>query len=171
MGHGKQNMTANQGKPPAAGTPGTGPRRLFRSAGIRTKLIVIFVAIKVVPLLALAWFAWEQAKYLGQDVSRKADELASGMLETVAAVGGQAIDDSVLALDRRSREAIERLTTDTARAVADFLYERDHDIQYAALLPVDEDAYRRFLFTRRRAVVGRPTRTDANDVVGLDVPM
>lgn len=35
--------------------------------GIRGKLIVLFVFIKVLPLIALGWVAWEEAKLSGQD--------------------------------------------------------------------------------------------------------
>ena len=80
--------------------------------GIRGKLIAIFVLIKVVPLLLLAWFAWYATSQLGQDVSKKAGSMADAMLSTIKSVGKTVTDDSIRALDQRSREAIESLTTD-----------------------------------------------------------
>ncbi|MDR0388800.1 MAG: PAS domain-containing protein, partial [Spirochaetaceae bacterium] len=53
--------------------------------------------------------------------------------------------DSVGALNNLATEQIERNITDTAKRVADFLYERDRDILYAAGLLPDEAAYRHFL--------------------------
>ena len=121
--------------------------------GIRWKLITIFILIKVIPLLVLAWFAWKQIQNLSDEVSQRASQMAASMQTTVTQVGETAVADSVAALDQRSREAIERLTTDTARAVADFLYQRDDDIRFAALLEPSETQYRQFLTTRTREFI------------------
>ncbi len=118
--------------------------------GIRGKLIAIFVLIKVLPLLLLAWFAWHSAQSLGESVATEASSMADRMLTTVRTVGDSVTQDAIHALDERSREAIESLTTETARQIASFLYERDADIRYAAALEVNEGAYRRFLEHRRR---------------------
>ncbi|QRM18931.1 HAMP domain-containing protein [Dechloromonas sp. TW-R-39-2] len=118
--------------------------------GIRGKLIAIFVLIKVVPLILLAWFAWHAAQQLGADVSIKAGSMADAMLSSIKAVGQTVTDDSIRALDLRSREAIEALTTDAAKEIADFLYDRDRDIQVAAGMEPSEGAFRRFLADRNR---------------------
>lgn len=120
--------------------------------GIRGKLIVIFVLIKVIPLVLLAWFAWHAAKQLGDDVSVKAGNMADAMLETITGIGKTVTNDSIRALDLRSREAIEALTTDTAREIASFLYDRDADIRQAAHLDLSEAAFRRFLSERKRTL-------------------
>ncbi|RIX44680.1 MAG: sensor histidine kinase [Rhodocyclales bacterium GT-UBC] len=118
--------------------------------GIRGKLIAIFVLIKVVPLLLLAWFAWHAAQQLGDEVSTRAAEMADNMLDSIKSVGKTVTDDSIRALDLRSREAIEALTTDAAKEIADFLYDRDRDIRQAASLDINEAAFRRFLSERNR---------------------
>ncbi len=120
--------------------------------GIRGKLIAIFVVIKVLPLLLLALLAWGMAQRLGDTVSAKASAMAESMLATVKQVGEGATNDSIKALDDRARVAIERLTTDTARAVASFLYDRDSDIRQASLVEPSEGSYRSFLLHRLRAV-------------------
>jgi two-component system, sensor histidine kinase len=120
--------------------------------GIRGKLIALFVLIKVVPLLLLAWFAWHAAQQLGDDVSVKAGGMADAMLESIKTVGTTVTDDSIRALDLRSREAIETLTTDAAKEIADFLYERDRDIRQAAALEPSTAEFRRFLAERSRTL-------------------
>ncbi|KAB2926733.1 MAG: HAMP domain-containing protein [Dechloromonas sp.] len=117
---------------------------------IRGKLIAIFVLIKVVPLILLAGFAWFAARQLGEDVSGKAGGMADAMLTTIKNVGQTVTEDSVRALDQRSREAIEALTTDVAREIAGFLHDRDRDILFAATLEPSEAAFRRFLAQRVR---------------------
>lgn len=121
-------------------------------SGIRGKLIAIFVLIKVVPLVLLAWFAWYAISQLGEEVSVKAGRMADSMLTTTKSIGKTVTDDSIRALDLRSREAIEALTTDTAREIASFLYDRDNDIRQAADLEPSEPAFRRFLNQRRRLI-------------------
>ncbi len=120
--------------------------------GIRGKLISIFVLIKVVPLLLLAWFAWYTAQSLGKDVTSKVGVMADNTLTTIQEIGKTVTDDSIRALDLRSREAIEALTTDTARKIADFLYDRDRDIRLAAGLAPSEENFRRFLGERSRPI-------------------
>lgn len=118
--------------------------------GIRGKLIAVFVLIKVVPLILLAWFAWHAASQLGDDVSRKAGGMADAMLDSIKTVGNTVTTDSIRALDIRSREAIEAMTTDTAKEIASFLYDRDRDISLAAATDPSEAAFRRFLADRTR---------------------
>ena len=113
--------------------------------GIRGKLIAIFVLIKVIPLILLAGFAWHAASSLGGDVSQKAGGMADAMLTTIRSMGSTVTDDSIRALDLRSREAIEALTTDVARQIAAFLHDRDRDILQAASLSPSEAEFRRFL--------------------------
>ncbi|MFN4340439.1 MAG: ATP-binding protein [Azonexus sp.] len=120
--------------------------------GIRGKLIAIFVLIKVVPLLLLAWFAWHAASQLGGDVSQKAGGMADAMIDTIKSIGQTVTDDSIRALDLRSREAIEALTTDTAKEIAAFLYDRDTDIRQAAALEPSEAVFRRFLNEHQRTL-------------------
>lgn len=120
--------------------------------GIRGKLIVVFVLIKVIPLVLLAWFAWHAISILGEDVSTKAGGMAEGMLSTMNVVGKTVTEDSIKALDERSREAIESLTTDAAKEIATFLYDRDRDIKLAAGLEPSEASFRRFLADRTRTL-------------------
>jgi len=120
--------------------------------GIRGKLIAIFVLIKVVPLVLLAWFAWYATSQLGEDVSSKAGSMADAMLSTIKSVGKTVTDDSIRALDLRSREAIESLTTDAAKEIAGFLYDRDADIRQAAALEPSNASFRRFMNERSRPI-------------------
>lgn len=125
----------------------------FYSPGIRTKLISIFILIKVLPLIALAWFAWDESADLAARVEDNALKMVASTRKVVKGISELSTQNSIRALDDKSREAIERLTTDTAAAVASFLYDRDRDIQLAARLPRNAGQYRRFLASRYRPVV------------------
>lgn len=121
--------------------------------GVRAKLILLFVVIKVVPLLLLAWFAWMGMARLGSQVETHSREMSESVRTTVGSLSEVMTKESVRALDEKSREAIERLTTDTALAVAEFLKGRDSDILLAAALEPSETVYRQFLRHRTRNLV------------------
>ena len=78
---------------------------------LRPKLILIFLVVKVIPIILLTIVAFIQIASLGNILR------------------DQAVDDSTKALNDSARENIERLTTDTAEAVSEFLYQRDDDIR------------------------------------------
>jgi two-component system, NarL family, sensor histidine kinase BarA len=123
-----------------------------RSFGIRAKLISIFVLIKVIPLLLLAVFAWRGQVWLADRVSENMVGMADSMRGTVELVVDKTSGSATKALDDAARESLERLTTDTARSVAAFLYDRDKDALSAALLDPGQASYRTFLAERTRPV-------------------
>jgi hypothetical protein len=121
--------------------------------GMRTKLVLIFVVIKVIPLVLLTIIAWRQANILGNELSRRTQELTVQANAALQETGAIAVDDSVTALNNSAIEQIERTSTDMARRVADFLYDRDDDILFLAALEPSEAVYRRFVETRTRSLV------------------
>ncbi|MDR2158567.1 MAG: response regulator [Treponema sp.] len=120
---------------------------------MRAKLITIFVIIKVIPLVLLTIIAWNQARHLAKELNYRIRELTEKANEALSKTGTLAVDDSVQALNDSATEDIERISTDMAKRVADFLYDRDRDIRYAAALPPSEEAYRRFLESKQRDLV------------------
>ncbi|MCL1895300.1 MAG: ATP-binding protein [Clostridiales bacterium] len=127
---------------------------------IRTKLIVIFLIVKIVPLVVLLLIAWSQFAVLGKDIGLRTSHLTEEMTTTITTGGEMAVDDTTNALIANAVEQIERITTDTAHAVADFLYERDNDIRFLATLEPTEENYRGFAETR----TGRLTKQGVWDL-------
>ena len=157
----------------------------FDARSLRAKLIAIFVAIKVIPLVLLALFAWDATRELGSLVTYRAVAMSDAMLETQRTTGKTAIDDAIDALDNRSREAIEALTTDIAREVADFLHDRDQDVRRAAVIDTNPEHYQRFIDNHLRYLedhgpyrlsedrtewVEADARTDHPDLVRAPLP-
>ncbi|MDR2185308.1 MAG: PAS domain-containing protein [Treponema sp.] len=116
--------------------------------GMRTKLIIIFVVIKVIPLLLLTFMAWRQSRILGEELNSRTMELALGANEALTRTGTIAVNNSVEALNSSATDNIERMSTDMARRVAEFLYARDRDILAASELPPEYETYRRFIKNR-----------------------
>jgi len=97
---------------------------------LRTKLVLIFLVVQVIPIVLLTIIALTQIVSLGN------------ILRDIA------VQDSSKALNDRAIESIERMTTDTARAVANFLYQRDDDILFLARLEPSDETCR--IFTESR---------------------
>ena len=116
---------------------GDSVNRLINRLGMktRTKLITIFVLVKVIPLVLLTVIAWQQVSAIG------------GLLREMA------VADSADALNNNAIENIERMTTDTAQRVADFLYARDDDILYLAAQEPSEALYGSFAEAMTGALV------------------
>ncbi|MDR0362914.1 MAG: hybrid sensor histidine kinase/response regulator, partial [Planctomycetota bacterium] len=102
---------------------------------MQMKLVFIFLLAKVGPLIVLSVIAWVQFMALG-DILREI-----------------AVEDSTASLNNRAVENIERMTTDTAVQVANFLYGRDADIRYLATIEPTEDNYRRFIDSARKRLI------------------
>ena len=124
--------------------------------GMREKLILLFVVIKIVPLIGLLWMADHQVEDLGNAFIDKSNEVVRATQDVMNQVGELATKSSIAALELKSREAIERLAANLANEVAQFLYERDSTILLATLLPVDEESYRQFVSTHKRERVRHP---------------
>ncbi|MDL2263870.1 response regulator [Synergistaceae bacterium OttesenSCG-928-I11] len=123
--------------------------------GIRAKLIIIFLVVKVLPLVLLTVFAWQQINELG------------GILRTIA------VEDAAAALNDSAVENIERMTTDTAHEVAEFLYQRDDDIRYLAALEPTEENYRTFAERKMGRLIRRgewALAADGKSWVRVDPP-
>ena len=98
---------------------------------LQPKLILIFLVVMVIPIFLLTAIAWNQIASLGR------------LLRDIA------VNDSSNALNDLATERIERMTTDTAEAVADFLYQRDEDILLLAGMTPSYETLRVFSDSRR----------------------
>jgi len=103
--------------------------------GLRTKLIISLVLAMVVPLLVSSWLARQNAQSMGDRVSRQTTAMTDEMRESVTTVGNRTTNDAIDALEMLSREKIERLSTDVAREIAAFLYDRDDHNRRRQYLP------------------------------------
>lgn len=121
--------------------------------GLRTKLIVLLVLVMAFPLLVSSWLAKESSRSLGEMVAKQTTSMTEEMRDSVSTVGARTTTDAIRALELLSREKIERLSTDLAREIAGFLYDRDDDILLASGLTLTEDSFRRFLAARSRQVI------------------
>ncbi|MCL2806889.1 MAG: response regulator [Coriobacteriia bacterium] len=103
---------------------GLGRKHGFR---LRYKLVLIFVVVKVFPLVLMAFLAWWQIGAFGVLLSERA------------------IKDTSIALNDNAIEQIERITTDAAGTIANYLYERDKDILLVASIEPTQENFSAYL--------------------------
>ncbi len=121
--------------------------------GILGKLLISFLIISTVPLLLLGYIASNNLDETGSLAARRAEEMGARNLASAAEIGENAIEDSVAQLDAKSTEAIELRTVELANEIANFLYERDHDILMAASLEPDPEKYLEMYRCSRRDMI------------------
>ncbi|MEY4504979.1 MAG: hypothetical protein RL154_1276 [Pseudomonadota bacterium] len=125
--------------------------------GIRAKLIAIFVIIKIVPLLFLAWIAIEGAYKIADFFEQDSNRLAAGNAKIVKETADSAIADAVVALDKKSQQELETLTQRIAKEVASFLYARNEDLLLLATsVDMNEKNLQSFFSAKTRDVVEHP---------------
>ncbi|MDR0876227.1 MAG: response regulator [Clostridiales Family XIII bacterium] len=124
-----------------------------RGFSIRTRLIIVFLVVKIVPIVVLLLIAWSQFTLLGEEIKAHTDRLATEMTQTLETSGDIAVTDASTALNASATEQIERITTDIASSVADFLYGRDEHIRYLSLIEPTEENYSEFI----HSMTGRVT--------------
>lgn len=121
--------------------------------GLRTKLIILLILLMAFPLVVSSWLARESSESLGELVTKQTTSMTEEMRDSVATVGARTTTDAIRALEMLSREKMERLSTDLAREIAAFLYDRDDDLRLATGLDLTQESFRRFLEARTREVI------------------
>lgn len=124
----------------------------FRDLSLRFKLIAIFVVIKVIPILILAFVSFRAVSFLGDRFSADSDRIVERSRTAITTTAEQAIADSIAALDEKSQRSIERLTREIARNVADFLRDRDQDILFLARTGAQPSVMRELYASRTREI-------------------
>ena len=120
---------------------------------LRSQLIFSFLTAQIIPIVLIAVIAGTQLSSLGE------------VLKDIA------VEDSTTALNASAVENIERMSTDTAQRVADFLYDRDNDIRYLAELAAQcngdiaeiERAYSLFINSKLERLVKQEEWTLSDD--------
>ena len=116
----------------------------MKNLKIKAKLILLFILIKVVPLLILSYIAIEGAKNLNnyfENTTKNTFEKSKNIITKTATT---AISDSIKALDQKSKLTLERLSYEIANNVASFLYERDKDLLLLSSLNLNDSVLKKF---------------------------
>jgi len=119
---------------------------------IKTKLVLLFIIIKVIPLLFIAYIAYEGVKKLEEYVNESTRDLFIQNKEIIDNTANASIEDSIKFLDKTSQTSLEKVSYEMAKNVASFLYERDNDILFLSNLSVTQEVLENFYKSKMREV-------------------
>ncbi|MCT7609506.1 HAMP domain-containing histidine kinase [Aliarcobacter butzleri] len=110
----------------------------MKNLSIKIKLIIIFILIKIIPLLFVSYIAYEGILKLEQYLNKSTNFLYNQSKEVISNTANASIEDSIKILDKKSQESLERLSNEIALNIANFLYERDKDLILLSKLELNQ---------------------------------
>ena len=90
----------------------------FQDFNIKIKLIVIFIVIKVIPVLIISSIALFGIRSLFSFFNNSSLSIETTARDVITSTATLAIEDSILALDRKSQNSLEILSIQIAQEVA-----------------------------------------------------
>jgi len=125
----------------------------MKNLSIKFKLILLFILIKVVPLLLISYIAFIGIIKLDKYFSSSTKELFLENKQIISNTANKAISDSIEMLDKKSQQSIERLSFEIAKNVASFLYQRDEDILFLSDIKLNEEVLNDFYKSKQREII------------------
>ena len=125
----------------------------MKNLTIKIKLILLFIVIKIIPLLLIVYIAYVGVLNLEKYIQDSTRYLYNKNQEIILNTAKESIDDSIKNLDKKSQHALERLSFEIAQQVADFLYERDKDILFLSKVPLNNNILEKFYETKNRDIL------------------
>ncbi|MGB5792888.1 MAG: sensor histidine kinase, partial [Poseidonibacter sp.] len=125
----------------------------MKNLSIKIKLIVIFIFIKVIPLLIISFIAYEGVIKLENYLQESTRYLFNKNKEIVLNTANASIEDSIKNLDKKSQLSLERLSFEISKNVASFLYERDKDILFLSKVDLNQKVLSKFNEVKTRDII------------------
>ncbi|RXJ97993.1 two-component sensor histidine kinase, partial [Arcobacter sp. CECT 8989] len=125
----------------------------MKNISIRAKLILLFILIKIIPLLIIVFIAYEGVMRLETYLNDSTRYLFNENKEIILNTANESIEDSVKYLDKKSQLSLERLSFEIANKVADFLYERDKDLLFLSKVDINTNILKSFYESKNRDVI------------------
>lgn len=125
----------------------------MKSLSIKFKLVILFVFIKIIPLLILSYIAYMGVVKLEEYFASTTKQLFVENKQIIETTAQKAIGDSITMLDKKSQISLEKLSNELATNVANFLYERDRDITFLSTLNLNQDVLQNFYDSKSKDIV------------------
>ncbi len=125
----------------------------MRNIGIKLKLILLFIVIKVIPVLLISYLAIQGATSLNQYFDENTKQIFKDNKSILETTTSNAINDSIKALDNKSQQSLEKLSVSIATQIADFLYERDKDILFLSRVKLNQKVINSFYHIKKRGII------------------
>ncbi|MCT7600513.1 sensor histidine kinase [Aliarcobacter butzleri] len=124
----------------------------MKNLSIKIKLIIIFILIKIIPLLFVSYIAYEGILKLEQYLNKSTNFLYNQSKEVISNTANASIEDSIKILDKKSQESLERLSNEIALNIANFLYERDKDLILLSKLELNQKVLDSFFEAKTKEI-------------------
>lgn len=124
----------------------------MKNLSIRIKLIIIFILIKILPLVFIAYISYEGVLKLEIYLNKSTEFLFNQSKEIIINTANASIEDSIKNLDKKSQDSLEKLSYQIANNVADFLYERDKDILFLSKIDLNEETLKYFYNSKNKKI-------------------
>ena len=128
----------------------------MKKLGIKAKLIILFVFIKVLPMIIITYIAILGIKKAGTIFTDDLKNSFNTNMVLIKKTVDESINDSVKALDKSAQKSYEKFTVDIATRIADFLYERDNDILFLSTQKPSYKLFNEFYNSKKRQVIQSP---------------
>lgn len=125
----------------------------MKNFSIKVKLISLFIIIKIIPLLIIAYIAYAGAMGLESYIQENTRFLFNKNKEIILNTANASIEDSIKNLDKKSQYSLERFSFDIATNIADFLYERDKDLLFLSKLNLNNDVLENFYNNKQKSII------------------
>ncbi|MDD2895272.1 MAG: ATP-binding protein [Aliarcobacter sp.] len=124
----------------------------MRNITIKIKLLLLFILVKVLPLLLIAYMAYEGVLKLDSYLTKSTNFLFNQSKNIIINTADASIEDSIKNLDKKSQETLEKVSYDIANQVANFLYERDRDILFLSKLDLNDKVLKNFSDSKNKNI-------------------
>jgi len=125
----------------------------MNNLSIKIKLIVIFVLIKIIPLLIISYISYQGVMQLDKYIKNSTNYLFDESKNIINETAKFSIDDSIKFLNKKSQLSLERLSYEIANNVAQFLYQRDEDIIFLSKIDINQKVLDDFYKNKNRKII------------------
>ena len=119
---------------------------------IKVKLIFIFIIMKIIPLLAISYIAYDGVMKLELYLNNSTKLLFNQSKDIIQNTANLSIEDSIKNLDKKSQELLEKISYEIANKVSEFLYERDKDILLLSKLELNQKTLENFFDAKNKNI-------------------
>ena len=124
----------------------------MKNLKIKVKLIFLFIIIKVIPLLAISYIAYNGVMKLDLYLNDSTKLLFDQSKNIIQNTANLSIEDSIKNLDKKSQESLEKISYEIANKIAEFLYERDNDILLLSKLELNQKTLEKFYEVKNKNI-------------------
>ncbi|WP_417326445.1 sensor histidine kinase [Halarcobacter sp.] len=125
----------------------------MENLSIKIKLILIFVFIKIIPLLLISYLAYTGVMQIDKYIKNSTDYLFKESENIINQTAKLSIDDSIKYLDKKSQLSLEILSHQIANSVAQFLYQRDEDLLFLSKMDINQKLLNEFYNSKEKEVI------------------